>query len=202
DMFNPTAVAIADSNNRRVERAASDFDVRQVFVASWLWEVPRVRRWGWVGRSLLDGLQANGIMRADSGTAFTVTSGRDSNFDGNTNDRPDWAGDPSLPRDRTRDQQILKYFNTAAFKAAPDGTIGNVGRSILYGPGSVSFNLGLFKKFRVTERHSVQFRAELFNAFNHTNLSNPNAGMNNTNFGRILGSAGARVVQFGLKYAF
>ncbi|MDP2996257.1 MAG: TonB-dependent receptor, partial [Bryobacterales bacterium] len=145
DMFNPTAVAIADSNNRRVERAASDFDVRQVFVASWLWEVPRVHRWGWVGRSLLDGLQANGILRADSGTAFTVTSGRDSNLDGNTNDRPDWAGEPSLPGDRTRDQQIQKYFNTAAFKVAPDGTIGNVGRSVLYGPGSVSFNLGLFK---------------------------------------------------------
>ena len=48
----------------------------------------------------------------------------------------------------------------------------------------------------------MQFRAELFNAFNHTNLNNPNAAQNNTNFGRILGSGGARVVQFGLKYVF
>ncbi len=202
DMFNPTAVAIADSNNRRVERAASDFDVRHVFVTSWLWEVPRIQRWSWVGRALLSGWQANGIMRADSGSAFTVTSGRDTNLDGNTNERPDWAGDPSLPGGRTRDQQILKYFNTAAFKVAREGTIGDVGRGILYGPGGINFNLGLFKKFRITEQHALQFRAELFNAFNHTNLNNPNSALNNSNFGRILGAGGPRVVQFGLKYAF
>ena len=202
DIFNPTAVAVTDSNNRRVDRGVSDFDTRHVFVTSWLWEVPRVNRWSWVGRALLSGWQANGIMRADSGASFNVTSGRDSNFDGNTNERPDLIGDQSLAGGRSRDEQIAKYFNTAAFKAGADGTVGNVGRNTLYGPGSLNFNLGLFKKFRVTERHQAQFRAELFNAFNHTNLNSPNAALNNANFGRILGAGGARVVQFGLKYLF
>ena len=202
DVFNPTAVAVVDSNNRRIDRSASDFDTRHVFVTSWLWEVPRISRWSWFGRQVLSGWQANGIMRADSGAAFNVTSGRDTNLDGNSNDRPDLVGDVSLPGDRSRDQRIQKYFNTAAFKVAPDGTFGTLGRNVLYGPGSINFNLGLNKKFFVTERHQVQFRTELFNAFNHTNLNNPNSALNNSNFGRILGSGAPRVVQFGLKYVF
>lgn len=202
DVFNPTAVAAVDSNNRRMDRAASDFDTRHVFVTSWLWETPPVSRWSWVGRQVLSGWQVNGIMRADSGSAFNVTAGRDTNLDGNSNDRPNLVGDTSLGSGRSRDERMQKYFNTAAFRVAANGYSGDLGRNVLYGPGSVNFNLGLFKKFFISERHNLQFRAELFNAFNHTNLNNPNSALNNSNFGRILGAGAPRVVQFGLKYMF
>ena len=202
DVFNPTAVGVVDSNNRRLERGPSDFDVRHVFVTSWLYDTGGVTRWGWFGRHVLGGWQANGILRADSGNALTVTSGRDSNLDGNTNDRPDLVGDVSLPAGRSRDEQILRYFNTAAFAVPAEGRVGTAGRGLLYGPGTVQLDFGAIRKFAITERHQLQFRGELFNALNHTNLGNPVTAQNNANFGRILSAGQPRIVQFGLKYVF
>ena len=57
-------------------------------------------------------------------------------------------------------------LNLAAFTAPPVGRIGNLGRNVLYGPGAVNFDFSLFKTFHITERHSVEFRAETFNIFN------------------------------------
>jgi hypothetical protein len=50
DIFNPTAVAIVDSNNRLLDRAASGFNAPHVFVVSYLWELPRTEKYGWVGK--------------------------------------------------------------------------------------------------------------------------------------------------------
>jgi hypothetical protein len=58
------------------------------------------------------------------------------------------------------------------------------------------------KRFRIVENHSMQFRAEMFNAFNHVNLGNPGTSLGTPSFGRILGSGAARSIQLGLKYAF
>jgi hypothetical protein len=202
DKFNPTAVALVDSNNRGLDRAPSGFDTRHVFVVSYLWELPGTQRWGWVGNKVISGWQLNGITSVQSGNPFTVTSGSDTNLNGNNNDRPDLTGNPYLSTSRPRDQLIAQYFNPDAFATAATGTNGSAGRSLIYGPGSMNWSLSFFKNIPVHEQHRVQFRAEFFNFFNQVNLSNPNSTLSSRNVGRILGAGGARVVQFGLKYMF
>ncbi|MBI4874736.1 MAG: TonB-dependent receptor [Acidobacteria bacterium] len=202
DIFNPTAVAVVDSNDRKRERALSGFNPARVLVVSYLWELPAVGKWSWFGKQVLSGWQMSGITRLESGTPMTVTAGSDRNLDGNANDRADLNGDPIPGGGRSRDEWLLRYFNTAAFALPALGTAGTSGRSILLGPGSQTWNLSAFKNFVPFESHRLQFRAELFSAFNHTNFGNPNTALNSSNFGRILGAGGARVVQFGLKYGF
>ncbi len=202
DKFNPTAVALTNSNNRRLDRSVSDFDTRQVLTLSYVWELPKVRRLGLVGRQVLSNWQLNGITSFRTGNPINIVSGQDTNLDGNNNDRPNIVGDPSLSGSQTREQKIAGYFNVAAFRAASTGSDGTTGRNILYGPGASNWTVSLFKLIEVRERQRIQFRAEFFNFFNHTNLGNPNATLSSSNFGRILSAGAARVIQFGLKYSF
>lgn len=202
DIFSATSVALVDSNNRALDRGASGFNAPHVFVLSYLWDLPRTQRFGWVGKQIINGWQVTGITRFDSGNPFTVTAGVDTNLDGNANDRADLVGNPIISGDRSRDEWLREYFNKAAFARPANGTPGTAGRSIIYGPGAQTWNLSAFKNFEIREDHRLQFRSEFFGAFNHPNFGNPNAALNNANFGRILSAGGARVVQFALKYSF
>ncbi len=202
DIFGATAVTLVDSNDRRRDRAPSSFNPAHVFVMSYLWQIPEVGRWGWFGKQVASGWQLSGITRFEAGTPLTFTAGSDRNLDGNANDRADLAGNPAISGSRTRDEQLLRYFNTAAFALPALGTAGTSGRSILLGPGASTWNLSAFKTFVPFEKHKLQFRTEMFSAFNHPNFGNPNTALNSSNFGRILGAGGARVVQFGMKYIF
>jgi hypothetical protein len=67
-----------------------------------------------------------------------------------------------------------QYFNPAAFLAPAYGTVGNLGRDTLTGPGLANADLSLLKGTQVTERLHVQFRAEFFNVLNRTNFATPN----------------------------
>ncbi len=111
-------------------------------------------------------------------------------------------GSPDLPDDRSRAEQINQYFNTTAFAANSIGQFGNLGRNTLIGPGFSNTDLGLMKNFAVTERVRLQFRGELFNAFNQVNFNNPVNVLTAGNFGRLSSAQAARVVQFALKLSF
>lgn len=195
-------VSLVDSNNAQLNRGPSDGQPVHIGKVSFVWDLPRVQRWSWVGSQILSGWQVNGIWSIQSGTPFSVTSGVDSNVDGNTNDRADLVGDPRLSTNRSRQELINNYFNTAAFAAPQLGSNGTSGRNILWGPGSSNTDLSFFKLFRLRERHQIQFRAEFFNSFNQVRLNNPVAQLNNANNGRILSAQPPRIVQFGLRYAF
>ena len=67
-----------------------------------------------------------------------------------------------------------RWFKTAAFKPNDPRTYGNAGRSILEAPGTIKFDLALHKNFHVNEKTRVQFRAEVFNAFNTPIFDGPN----------------------------
>ncbi|WP_260704821.1 carboxypeptidase-like regulatory domain-containing protein [Edaphobacter flagellatus] len=67
-----------------------------------------------------------------------------------------------------------QYFNPAAFLAPAYGTVGNLGRDTLTGPGLTNTDLSLLKVTQISERVRAQFRAEFFNVFNHTNFTTPN----------------------------
>jgi hypothetical protein len=98
--------------------------------------------------------------------------------------------------------------------------VGTSGRDQYYGPGLVNFDFAAAKSFPLgTERIRLQFRADLFNIFNHTNFSNPVSNQSSASFGKItstVGSAvatavgttaglvggGPRVIQFSLRLQF
>jgi hypothetical protein len=196
------AVSVVDNRNFRLNRGPSDGQPKHIGRVSFLYEIPSVQRWSWFGKQVVSGWQINGIWSAQSGTPFTVTSGQDTNTDGNVNDRADLTGNPVLSSDRSRNDLILKYFDPAAFAVPVLGSPGTAGRNILWGPSSYNTDLSFFKIFRIREKDQLQFRAELFNAFNQVRLGNPTSALNNANVGRILSAGAPRIVQFGLRYAF
>jgi len=109
------------------------------------------------------------------------------------------------------------YLNAAAFCPAPsigDGTgFGNSGMGIILGPGQFNFDFSVLKTTRLFEKQTLQFRAEFFNIFNHTQFDNPNPNsipyqpalpnISAPNFGQIVNtSVNPRVIQLALKYVF
>ena len=79
---------------------------------------------------------------------------------------------------------------------------GNAGRGILVGPGNVNVDFGLQREFPFGESKRVQFRWEMFNAFNRANFTTPNSSIGNALAGFISNCAPARVMQLGLKIYF
>ncbi|MGH9469045.1 MAG: carboxypeptidase regulatory-like domain-containing protein [Terriglobia bacterium] len=202
DPTGPTGVPFQNSNIRSEDWSVSGFDRAQVFNLSALWQVPGTRQFGFAGRELLSGWQANAIGRLASGSPFSVTAGKDTNLNGVNTDRPDLVSAPYLSTSRPQAQLLAEYFDPAAFLDAAAGLDGTAGRNILFGPGSDSWDVSLFKDFPIHESHQLQFRAEFFNFFNTPNFNNPTSNLNSGNVGRILGAGAGRVIQFALRYSF
>jgi hypothetical protein len=110
----------------------------------------------------------------------------------------DWR----LPGGRSKQDEIQKWFNPAAFKQNAIGTVGTGRRNQLRGPGRWNMDYSLFKDFRVMEKLKLQARGEFFNFFNHANLANPTTTFTSTNFGKITGASSPRIVQLALKLVF
>jgi hypothetical protein len=198
-----------DSYNLAAERGPAEFDIEHRFVASYVWELPfgRGRRfggdWGRAAEFVLGGWQLSGIHVLQSGLALTATLGGGSvlNIGGERRARPNLVGEPELPKS---ERTINRWFNTdafAAFSPAPQA-FGNAGVGIMRGPGYANFDFTLAKNFPMGDRRSVQFRTEVFNAFNRPNFGPPNIARDSTGFGQILSAGNARIVQFGLKFYF
>ena len=193
--------------NIRAERAVSDFNFPNRFVASAIWQLPGLTAHGSLARAVTAGWEVNGIFTLQSGVPFSITSGVDNSKSAVNLDRANVVGDWSLSGDRAKSQIIRQYFNTAAYTVNTPGTFGNAGRNILVGPRTVNLDLGAVKAFRITERYRLQFRAEAFNIANHANLANPNGNVSSPNFGVITATAGTaagspRVIQLALKLMF
>jgi outer membrane receptor protein involved in Fe transport len=192
-----------DPNDRRGSRGRSDFDTRQRAVVSWVWMLPFfTAQKGMLGRAA-GGWQLAGIATLQQGTPINITSGRDNSLRGVNRDRPNNLGDPLLDTGRPKAEKLLRYFNTAQFVQNPTGTFGNTGRNPFSGPGLAVFDLNLNKKIRVSEGKMLEFRWDLFNAFNRANFSNPGGNLSATaTFGRITSAGAGRIQQLGLRFEF
>ena len=200
---NTTNGGAQDMNNLADERARSDFDRRHNSVTSLIWQPDYYSGGNRLLRGALNGWMLSAIVYFRSGLPFTVTSGRDNNLDGNNNDRANLTGNPLLDPHRSRSAVTNMWFNTGAFTGTPMGADGTAGRNIVDGPGLHNVDLGIFRNFKIVERTQLQFRAELTNAFNLVNLSNPTANLNSTNlFGTIRTAGEMRQVQMGLRLLF
>ncbi len=193
------------------DKGPSDNDVTHRFVISYIWQVPKVARFGHgVANKIINGWDFNGITTIQSGTPFTVLSGKDTSLTAGQQASPLEHADavpgqnPTLDPNRSHNDLINEYFNTAAFQLSAEGTFGNVGRNTLRGPGIVDFDFAIFKDFPVSERWGrVQFRNEYFNILNNVNFFNPvNSLSAGGAFGHIFGSRDPRFIQFALKWIF
>jgi hypothetical protein len=176
-------------------------DRRHRWVTSALWQVPGAFT-SPVAAGLLNDWSLTGILVLQSGGGFTVTSGVDNARSGTGGQRADISGDPTLPSDRSTEEKILRWFNTAVYSSNALGTFGNSGRNSLRGPGSKNVDLGLHKTFSTGGGTKLQVRIEAFNAFNWVNLGNPTTGQNSSNFGRITGAGLPRIMQGALRVSF
>src|SRR5215471_5424320 len=122
---------------------------------------------------LISGWQINGITSLLSGFPFTPLAGSNRSGDGDTRnpDRPNWNTSFSGPVLLKKQTQ---WFDPTAFTLPVTGGFGSVGRGTLRGPGLADVDFSLLKNTAVTEHVGIQFRAEVFNAFNHVNLGPPN----------------------------
>ncbi len=185
--------------NLNQSRGVGDFDTTHRAVLSFVYDLPKTSSSNGLVKGLLNDWQLNGIMTLRSGLPFTVTSGADRAFAGMPNSFADQIGDPTRPDGA---DQLLTWFNPAAFRQATLGTFGNLGRNTLRGPGSAVMDISVFKNIPITDRFRLQFRAEAFNIQNRANFQNPNGNRAAGTFARITAADDPRVFQFGLKLAF
>jgi hypothetical protein len=91
----------------------------------------------------------------------------------------------------------------AAYAVAAPYTYGDAGRNSLRGPSYTDVDFSLFRNFALFHESQLQLRAESFNLFNHPNFANPDAGLEDSNFGKITSTAGApREFQLAATYTF
>lgn len=196
---------VQDADNRRAEWGPGDYDRTHAFVSSWVWQLPSPFGKRGIGSAVLGGWELNGIWSMYSGAPLQFATSQDRALRGQPN-RPDRIKDPRLDTGRSRAEQIIQYFDRTAFVANQTGQFGNAPRAEgqLKAPGTIDVTAGIMKRFRgIAESHQVQFRTEMFNAFNRPNFNAPGTNPDTPgNYGRITGAADGRIIQFGLKYIF
>ena len=99
-------------------------------------------------------------------------------------------------------KQGFRWLNPAAFQAPAPGTYGTMPINTIVAPGRFNIDGGLTRSFSMRAGHELQFRAEVFNLLNRTQLGVPELRMNNANFGLITTAGDPRIMQLALKYAF
>ena len=195
---------------RRCDKSDAAFDVRHRGVLSAIYDLPfgRGRRFGaGVSRAadlLLGGWTATTIAVFQTGVPFPVSSPNrtGSAFVAHRPNRICDGADGNLANNlRTNG---MRFFNTSCFVTPPTGFFGNSGRLVLHGPGINNWDIGIQKFFPLQAREGMrlQFRAELFNGFNHAQFGAPNASADSPNFGLVAGARQPRLIQLGMKLLF
>jgi hypothetical protein len=199
--------------DRDAEYGLAEFDVKQRFVASAVWEIPfgRGRMFGSNMSTMVDmvlgGWEFSPILSVQGGLGLTITQSCLLNLGGERRCRPNRVSNGTLDNgtvDRWFDDSafVILQTNPTASGFVPNQAFGNSGVGVIRGPGMVNLDFTLGKIFHITERQSVQFRSEFFNAFNRANFSVPGVNVG-AGFGQIVNtSTEARIIQFGLKYRF
>jgi outer membrane receptor protein involved in Fe transport len=200
--FNNGTSAVTNPYNWNADRGNCSYDLRHVISGNVVYQLP------FKGNRLKEGWQVTGIQAWHTGVPFSVSEGDQADLQNNFDSvRPNYVGGCNV----YANQNVHQWYNPQCFTASQYGTIGNLGRNNLVGPGYVDTDFGVLKDTRITERMQLQFRAELFNLFNHANFATPagaviSAGVTphyTSNAGAITSIVGnSRQTQFSLKLLF
>ncbi|HEU0142884.1 MAG TPA: carboxypeptidase regulatory-like domain-containing protein [Bryobacteraceae bacterium] len=204
DVVSPGGSSPRNPFNARLDYGNSNFDHRHRFVASYVWALPPLTTMPTAVRAVLGNWNTSSVMTFQDGNVFSLTGGLSQPF--TTGDPATQAGaDATLPSGRSKQERILRWFNTDAFRPTPVGAYGNTGRNILRGPGFANVDFSVYKNLPLpgdVEGRYIEFRSEFFNLFNRVNLGMPNSNASNAFFGRILSAGSPRIVQFAVKLYF
>jgi hypothetical protein len=194
-------INIINPYNLNAYRGVSDFNVPHRFVLNYLWQLPSPK--SGLLRTVLGGWQTSAIWTLQSGFPLNISSGNDTSFSlpAVGNDQAQQLCTPHYTSGSQGDR-IASWFNTQCYGVPADNTFGNVGRNTLIGPGTFNVDLGAHKVFTLRENLKLQLRGEFFNAFNHTQLNNPDTTVSDSTFGRITSARSPRTAQLALKLTF
>ena len=198
---------LANPFNIAYNYGASSENVPLRAVANVTYTVPAPARLNGALRQVLGGWEISVITTSQSGFPFTVGSGFGNNNSESQQyeDRADVVpGVSRNVRQGGKSNWLIHYFNPAAFTQNAPGTFGNSGKNIMHAPPLNYSDAGLFKNFKYRERYNLQFRWEMFNAFNHPSFAAPDSGNGDSNEGAITstGAEPARVGQMAVKFTF
>ncbi len=204
---------VVDPNNTKLEKSLSSNDVRNRLVVSYIYDLP-------IGRgkailpnlsrfadSVIGGWGIEGITTYQSGYPVPMGEATNTNSPFGMGQRPNFI--PGCDR-KARPAGVLEvqeWFNTSCYSQATIATFGNDGRndSVVKEPGIANYDSSVYKNVAVDKdgKVSVQFRAEFFNLFNHTQLGAVSSGFGSAQFGQISSQANnPRLVQFALRIKY
>ncbi len=207
----------------RADRGPSEFDIRHRGVIAYVFEFPWLRdQRGFFGR-VLGGWGLSGITTFQSGAVLNITEPTDRCLCGGGNQRPDFLGgeieygDPRAAiagranswfngvgggTGTAAGNPYFRRVGSAATAAAGAGRYGTLGRNAFRGPGLQNWDVALFKRFRITERHNFELRGEAFNVANQAQFLNPVSNIGSPLFGRITTTRDPRLIQISARYFF
>jgi len=196
-----------DAYNRRAERSISTQDVAQRLVFGYVYELPFGK-----GKKLfanaprfvdhiIGGWQINGITTYQSGTPLIITQSQNNAGIFSPGQRPNWTGQSARIEGGSTNDRIARWFDISQFTAAPSFSFGNTPRTMpdARNPGTKLWDISFFKNNYFREKYNMQFRVEMFSAFNTPQFGPPGAQVGSNNFGVIGGSSGTRQIQMALK---
>jgi hypothetical protein len=189
-----TGPSITDPTNPDLDYSYCDSDRRHVVNVSVVAHTPSFGNA--TVNAILGGWQIAPLVRWQSGSHFTVTTGVDNALSGVGGQRAVQVLD-----DIFGDKTVNNYLNAAAFTSPAAGTYSTLKPNAFVGPSRLQNDLGISRNFKIADR-TFQFRWEIFNVLNTANFNNPTSGLNSTNFGRILSAGDPRIMQFGFKFDF
>ena len=151
-------------------------------------------------KTALGGWQVSGIVTMSSGLPINI--GLSGNQSGNglpaATNRANLTGSVSYPH------TVGQWFDTTAFTAPAVGAFGTLGHNALRGPGRDNWNMSLFKSFLFSEERGsrLEFRAESFNTWNHTQFHDVSTNLGDSKFGQVTSAFEPRIFQLGMKIVF
>ena len=208
------ALTLGNQNSPAQRWGRASFDRTQRFILSGIWDMPGPSRGAW--RTVLGYWTLAGIVTIQSGSALTISDANSKNVFGISEDRAQLSGTCSktqLVKNGTMESKLNGYFNATCFTNPPiigaDGIgtgFGNSATGIVDGPGQASLDVAISKTISLgslSEKGSLQFRAEFFNALNHPQFANPDSNFTSPTFGVIAStSVSPRVGQLALRLSF
>ncbi len=173
--------AYQNSYNPAANYSNSNFDVRNAFKGSAVYELPFGKGRAFLNNNLfLDevfgGWQATGTLVLLDGQPFTVTMKTNNSYAQAGSWFPNLIGNP-LAVNRGPYHGTNQWFNEAAFVAPANGTFGTYRRNTLYGPGLDRTNFSIGKTFAIWESVGLQIRADANNLFNHPSFQLPTSSL-------------------------
>jgi hypothetical protein len=197
----------------------SDFDQTHILVVNWQYDIPSLKGKNHVASMATKGWQLSGVASFSSGTPLGITESTTTNADllgggaanaiaGADFQRVNLSCNPNVGH---YDKTSAAFFNSSCVQFAGKGDIGNAPRDAVRGPGRSNFDLTLFRNFNFSEQKVLTFRAEAYNAFNHTQYNSidatarfdPTTGsQTSATFGQPLGAWPARQMQLSLRFKF